>query len=60
MNNPLRRLIDVGNSFIFKGDYCTVKIKKFKGFWYEIQGCDKQGFMTYQFYTTTRTYKSRN
>ncbi len=59
MNN-LRNIIDIGNSFIFKGGYCTVTKKNHKGFSYDIQGSDIKGFMTYKFYMTTPTYKSRN
>ena len=56
----LRNMVDIGNSFIFKNNYCTVTRKNNYGFHYDIQGSDIKGFMTYKFYATTPTYKSRN
>jgi len=58
--SSLRNIIDVGNSFIFNRNYCTVTRKNYKSFSYDIQGSDVKGFMTYDFYATTPTYKSRN
>lgn len=56
----MRSIIDIDNSFVFKGNYCTVTRKNSYGFHYDIQGSNVKGFMTYIFYMTTPTYKSRN
>lgn len=54
-NNP----IHVGMTFIFRGDYCTVIKKKYNHFQYSIQGSTVNGYMTYDFYKTTPSFKGR-
>lgn len=53
--------LDVGSTFIFKGDYCTVTALHEKYFKYVVQG-DKtnlQRIMHYWFYLTTPSAKGR-
>lgn len=45
--------LDVGSSFIFKGNYCIVSRMYTNSFEYIIQGTGVIGDMTYIFYLTT-------
>jgi len=55
--------VAVGDSFIYKGRYCTIVKMRGDGLYYDIQnseiGKPSDGFMTYDFYMQTPSYKSR-
>jgi hypothetical protein len=52
--------LSLGDSFLFRGEYCTVIGFKYKHFIYSIQGRPKvKGYMDYQFYLTTPSAKGR-
>jgi len=55
--------IAIGDSFIYKGRYCTVTRMRGDGLYYDIQnseiGQPSDGFMTYDFYMQTPSYKAR-
>jgi hypothetical protein len=55
--SSLRNIIDVGNSFIYKGNYCTVTKKSARHFSYDIQSSKIKGYMFYTFYITIPSYK---
>lgn len=64
MDNPIiiTNPIDIGNSFIFKGDYCTVTrlSSNGNGFWYLSQSLGKDCYMSFSFYSTTPSYRGKN
>lgn len=64
MDNPtiISNPIDVDDTFIFKGDFCIVKklSSNGNGFWYHSQSLGKDCYMSFSFYTTTPSYKSKN
>lgn len=51
--------LTVGSSFIFQRNYCIVKKMKKYHFEYEIQNSTVRGFMTYDYYLTTPSFKGR-
>ncbi len=62
MDNPpitSWKLLDVGNSFVYKGNYCTVTKIKYNGFHYDIQNSSVKGYMTFKHYTTIPSYKAK-
>ena len=52
--------LDIGNSFIFKGNYCTVTKIYNNSFTYSIQNSKIVGYMSFKYYSTTPSFKSRN
>lgn len=61
MNNQYKQRcnLTIGSSFIFQGYYCIVKKMKFNVFWYFNQETNMMCYMTYEFYTTTNSFKGR-
>ena len=54
-------LLDVGDTFVFKGDRCKVTKTSKKGFNYRVITDDlPDGYMTWSFYVTTPSFKGRN
>jgi hypothetical protein len=51
--------LNVGSTFIFKGNYCIVKKMWDYNFEYEIQNSPVKGYMTYDYYITTPTFIGR-
>ena len=52
--------LQVGSSFIFKGNYCTVKSMGMDGFSYNDQSKPNSGcYMTYKFYLQTQSAAGR-
>jgi hypothetical protein len=46
--------LSIGDSFIYRGEYCTVTGFRYKHFIYTIQNKPKvMGYMDYEFYLTT-------
>jgi hypothetical protein len=63
MDNPKIcswNIMDVGDSFVFKGDYCTVTKIKGYGFNYSIQNSTVNGYMDFNYYSTTPSFKGKN
>jgi hypothetical protein len=63
MDNPkiaTWNIMGVGDSFIFKGKYCTLTHILGNAFKYKIQDSNTTGFMTFQYYATTPSFKSKN
>jgi hypothetical protein len=63
MDNPkiaTWNIMGVGDSYIFKGKYCTLTHILGNAFKYKIQDTTTTGFMTFQYYTTTPSFKSKN
>ena len=63
MDNPKItswNLMGVGDSFVYKGKYCTVTHILGHAFRYNIQNSITTGFMTFQHYTTIPSFKSKN
>jgi len=62
MDNPpivTWNILSVGDSFVFKGDYCTVTKITNNGFHYNVQNSEIKCWMTFSFYKTTPSFKSR-
>lgn len=62
MNNAFKNKcrLSIGDSFVYKGDYCRVIGMRHDFFIYSIQGKpNTKGFMTYQFYLTTPSAMGR-
>lgn len=62
MDNPkicTWNLLDVGNTFIFKGDYCIVTKIYYNRFVYKIQNSEVTGYMSFDYYSTTQSFKAR-
>lgn len=60
--NTLRELcrLGIGDSFIYRGEYCTVTGFRYHHFIYKIQGKPKTiGYMHYDFYLTTPSAMGR-
>ena len=57
------QMIAIGDSFIYKGRYCMVVKMRGDGLYYDIQnpeiGKPSDGFMTYDFYIQTPSYRAR-
>jgi hypothetical protein len=52
--------LQVGSSFIFKGDYCVVNRMMYNGFGYDNQSNPAvKYYMTYEFYLTTPSAAGR-
>lgn len=51
-------LLSAGNSFVFKGEYCTVQSTYPSGFWYEKQS-GGTAYMNWWFYRTIPSYKAK-
>ena len=63
MDNPKItswNLMGIGDSFVYKGNYCTVTQILGFAFRYKIQNSTTTGYMTFKHYTTTPSYKSKN
>ena len=63
MDNPriaTWNIMGVGDSFIFKGKYCTLTHILGNAFKYKIQDSTTTGFMTFQYYATTPSFKHKN
>jgi len=52
-------LLSAGNSFVFKGEYCTVQSTYPNGFYYEKQS-GGTAFMNWWFYKKTPSYKAKS
>jgi hypothetical protein len=62
INKNGKGLLIVGQSFVFKGNYCTVTKLYKNSFKYDVQGDRRKinHYMTYDFYKTTPSYYGRN
>lgn len=52
--------LNIGNSFIYKGNYCTVIKILDNSFVYKIQNSNVIGYMSFKHYTTTPSFKTKN
>ena len=61
INNPYKNRcqLEIGSTFIFRGDYCTVTRMKRNFFNYSIQGTNINGYMYYDFYLKTPSAAGR-
>jgi hypothetical protein len=61
INNPYKNRcqLEIGSTFIFRGDYCTVTRMKHNLFNYSIQGTNINGYMYYDFYLKTPSAAGR-
>lgn len=63
MNRPrifTWNVLGVGDSFVYKGNYCTVTSVSGYAFRYEIQNSNTTGYMSFKHYSTTPSFKSKN
>lgn len=51
-------LLSPGNTFMFKGEHCTVTKVSNSGFHY-VKQSGKRGFMNWWYYKTTQSYKAK-
>jgi hypothetical protein len=52
--------LGIGDSFVYKGNYCTVTRIFGRAFRYNIQNSTVTGYMTFKHYVTIPSFKSKN